>query len=133
MLKISLALVTRTSSIQCICDRTLKKKGQPFIEREHTARGLEELFEMDDSQRTVSSRSDHLKRVLEEQTRQRKEGIFPNFAMLREISCKSSREARKRSAALGEADALAGYVTSSRSLQRQAAGVMHSLSRKLQA
>lgn len=112
--------------------RTKKRKGLSYIEREHTIRGLEELFDMDDSQRTTTSRSDHSRRFLEEQRRQRDADIFPNTTMLREIACRSSRVARQRSAILGEADALAGYVSSSRSLQRQAAGVMHSLSRKLQ-
>ena len=114
--------------------RTVKKKGRPYIEREHTVRGLEELFDLDDSQRRVSAsgRSEHVRRVLEEQAEQRRESTYVDVALLREVSCKSSREARQRSAALGEADALAGYVSSSRSLQRQAAGVMHNLSRKLQ-
>ena len=114
--------------------RTIKKKGRPYIERGYTVRGLEELFDIDDSQRRIkpSTRSDHVRRVLEEQDEQRREGTYPDVAMLREISCKSSREARQRSAALGEADALAGHVSSKRSLQRQAAGVMHNLSRKLQ-
>lgn len=105
--------------------RTITKKGRPFIEREYTVRGLEELCNED----VVPVRSDHCKRVLAEQTRQ---GDYPNPTMLREISCKSSREARQRSAQLGEADALAGHVSSSRSLQRKANGVLHNMTRKLQ-
>ena len=113
--------------------RTMKKNGRPLIEREHSLRGLEDLVDMEgDKCPRAAERTEHLRRVLEELTRQRVTGCYLNDVMLREVSCKSSREARQRAAGVGEADALAGHVTSSRALQRQVSGVMHSFSRKLQ-
>jgi hypothetical protein len=115
--------------------RTLKKNGRPLIEREHSMRGLEDLVESEGENNKcprASERTEHLRRVLEEQTRQRATGSYPNDTMLREISCKSSREARQRSARVGEADALVGHVSSSRALGRQINGVINTLSRKLQ-
>jgi hypothetical protein len=116
--------------------RTLKKKGRPLIEREHSMRGLEDLVDWVEGENSKSpgdsERTEHLRRVLEEQARQRLTGCYPNDTMLREISCKSSREARQRSARVGEADALAGHVSSSKALQRRISGGMNNLSRKLQ-
>ena len=116
--------------------RTIKKKGAPFIEREHSVRGIEDLLDLDDSKRhnimAPSFKDDHIRLVLEEQTRQKNAGIYPNETMLREASLKSSRDSRNKSAARGEADALGGYVSSKRQVvQRQVQGVMHSISRKM--
>ena len=96
---------------------------------------------MDDSKRQnslqsatpASFRDEHVRRVLDEQTRQKRGGNnYPNPMLLREIAIKSSREARNKSAARGEADALAGYISSKRQVvQRQVQGVMHSFSRKM--
>jgi len=79
-----------------------------------------------------SFRQEHLQKLLAEQIRQKEAGCFPNATMLREVSLKSSREARKRSAALGESDALGGYVSSTRAVTRQVQGFAHSISRKMQ-
>jgi len=116
--------------------RSLKKRGAPFIEREHSIRGIEDLLDMDDSNRkhisTPSHREQHLRAVLDEQERQKQAKSFPNEAMLREISLKYSRESRNNAAALAEADALSGYVSSKRQVvQRHVQGVMRSVSRKM--
>ena len=95
---------------------------------------------MDDSNRQNSTQSaspasfreEHVRRVLDEQTRQKKAGTYPNHMLLREIAIKSSRDARNKSTTRGEADALGGYTSSKRQvMQRQVQGVMHSLSRKM--
>ncbi|CAB9523261.1 expressed unknown protein [Seminavis robusta] len=126
--------------------RAIKKKGAPFIEREHSVRGLEHLLDAPSTDNSnaaatvtskgkverTSGRSEHSQRVLQEQSRQKSASVYPNDAMLREVACKSSRESRQRSAERGEADALAGYVTSSRALQRKVGGVMHTISRSMQ-
>jgi predicted acylesterase/phospholipase RssA len=123
--------------------KTLTKKGTPFIEREHSVRGLESFLDETESSllaRTshrvspLSANEDanqHVRLVLEEQKRQRAAGSYPNPFIFREVSTKSSKDAKKKSAALGEADALSGYVSSSRALQRRSMGVVHSISRKI--
>lgn len=93
-------------------------------------RGLEDLLE-EVPNKVWKDGQHHIRLILEEQARQRTAGCYPNPVILREISCKSSKEARQRSAALGEADALAGYVSSSRALRRRSAGVVHSISRRV--
>lgn len=146
-------MFTKDRRLTALQYRTLIKKGVPFIEREHSVRGLESLIEHDldtenshhhhhrnnsnrHSNKETACHEDlvkqHAKVILDEQIRQRVAGCYPNLFTFRSCSERSSRAARHRAAVLGEADALAGYVSSSRALQRRSMGMVHSISRKIQ-
>lgn len=105
--------------------RTRRRQGLQFQETNHSIRGLEDLLDGNDVGKKKAIRK-HIDCVLEEQQKS------PNSPILiRDASVKSSREAKKRAALLGEADAFEGYLSSQQAVQRQVSGVVHSISRKI--